>query len=159
MISIGEFNSCNWYNKDITTHEDRKIERVTSQKGLHQESNEPTHILSNFSLYINFVVNSQPNLLIESSVYPSLHSSCHHQIIGKNLTQFIVYPPPYEREIPNYQKVNIDLIQRAINSFDWEKPSNIDVNNMVYIFNETIINMLSNFIPYQTVLFDCRDPP
>ena len=30
---------------------------------------------------------------------------------------------------------------------------------MVSIFNQTIINILSNFIPHETVLFDDRDPP
>ena len=57
-------------------------------------------------------------------------------------------------------KANIDLIKRAINSFDWEKAfSNIDIDKMVSIFNQTIINILCNFIPHETVLFDDRDPP
>ena len=30
---------------------------------------------------------------------------------------------------------------------------------MISIFNQTIINILGNFIPYETVLFDDRDPP
>ena len=30
---------------------------------------------------------------------------------------------------------------------------------MVSIFNQTIINILCNFIPHETVLFDDRDPP
>ena len=72
----------------------------------------------------------------------------------------IVYPPPYEREIWHCQKANIDLIKRAINSFDWEKAfSNIDIDRMVSILNQTIINILRNFIPYETALFDDRDPP
>ena len=72
----------------------------------------------------------------------------------------IVYPPPYEREIWHYQKTNIDLIKRAINSFDWEKAfSNIDVDKTISIFNQTIINILCNFIPHEMVLLDDRDPP
>ena len=30
---------------------------------------------------------------------------------------------------------------------------------MISVFNHTIINILCNFIPYETVLFDDRDPP
>ena len=30
---------------------------------------------------------------------------------------------------------------------------------MVSIFNQTIINILCNFTPHETVLFDDRDPP
>ena len=37
--------------------------------------------------------------------------------------------------------------------------SNIDVDKMVSIANQTIINILCNFIPHETVLFDDRDPP
>ena len=37
--------------------------------------------------------------------------------------------------------------------------SNVDVGKMVSIFNQTIINILCNFIPHETVLFDDRDPP
>ena len=46
MVALGDFNakSSNWYNKDIASDEGRKIEAVTSQNGLHQEINEPTHI-------------------------------------------------------------------------------------------------------------------
>ena len=47
MVALGNFNakSSNWYNKDITSNEGRKIETVTSQNGLHLKINEPTHIL------------------------------------------------------------------------------------------------------------------
>ena len=151
MVALGDFNakSSNWYNKDITSDEGRKIEAVTSQYGLRQEINEPTHILNNSTSCIDLIFNSQPNLLIESGVHPSLHPNCHHQIVFAKFNLDIVYPPPYEREIWHYQKANIDLIKRAINSFDWEKAfSNIDVDKMVSIFNQTIINIIINVILY-----------
>ena len=48
-------------------------------------------------------------------------------------------------------KTNIDLIKRAINELDWEKVfSNIDVDNTVYIFKKTIINILCDFIPHDS---------
>ena len=51
MVALGDFNAkpSNWYNIDITSNKGRKIEAVTSQNGLHQEINKPTHILNNFS--------------------------------------------------------------------------------------------------------------
>ena len=83
MVALGDFiaKSSNCYNKKITSDEDRKNEAVTSQNGLHQEINEPKHILNNFSSSIDLISYSQPNLLIESGVHPSLHPNCHHQII------------------------------------------------------------------------------
>ena len=143
MAALGDFNakSSNWYNKDIASDEGRKIDAVTSQNGLHQEINEPSHILNNSSSCIDLIFNSQPNLLIESGVHPSLH-------------------PKFNLDIWHYQKANIDLIKRPINSFDWEKAfSNTDIDKMISIFNQTIINILCNFIPHETVLFDDRDPP
>ena len=106
MVAVGDFNakSRNWYNKDITSDEGRKIEAVTSQNGLHQEINETTHILNNSSSCIDLIFNSQPNLLIESGVHPSLHLNCHHQIIFAKFNLDIIYPPPYERELWHYQK-------------------------------------------------------
>ena len=96
-----------------------KIEAVTSQNSLYQEINELTHILNYSSSCIDLIFNSQPNLLIESGVQPSLHPNCHHQITFAKFNFDIVYPPPYE--IWHYQKTSIDLIKRSINSLDWEK--------------------------------------
>ena len=99
MVAFGNFNakSSNWYNKDITSDEGKKTEVVTSQNGLHQEINEPPHILNNSSSCIDLIFNSQPNVLIESGIHPSLHPNCHHQIIFAKSNLDIVYPPPYER--------------------------------------------------------------
>ena len=74
--------SSNWYNKDVTSNEGIKNEAVTSQNLLHRETNKATHNLNNSSLwYIDFVFDSQSNLLIQSGVYPSLHPSCDHRIV------------------------------------------------------------------------------
>ena len=62
MVALGDFNAkfSNWYNKDITSDEGRKIETVTSQNGLHQEINEQTHILNNSSSCIDLLFTSEP---------------------------------------------------------------------------------------------------
>ena len=74
-----------------------------------------------------------------------------------NLKSF--YPPPYEREIWHYNKANTDLIRTSIIEFSWEnKFSNTDANEKVYLFNEIIKNILSNFIPHKTIFCDDRDP-
>ena len=127
---------------------------------MHQEINESAHILNNSYFCIDFIFNSQLNLLIEFGVPPSLHASCHHQIIFSKFNLDIIYPPPYEREIWYYQEANNNLIKRAINAFDWEKAlSNIDVDKMVYTSNKTVINRPCSFIPHEAALFDDRDHP
>ena len=51
-------------------------------------------------------------------------------------------------------------MKRAIRDFDWEnKLSLFDINDQVVFFNETIVNIVRNFIPNETMTFDDRDPP
>ena len=86
MVALGDFNAkynkvISWYNKDITSNEGRKIEAVASLNGLHQDINEPTHFKNNSTSCVDLIFNSLPNLPIEYAVHPSLHPSCHYQII------------------------------------------------------------------------------
>ena len=95
LVAIGDFNakSTNWCANDQTSFEGNKIEHITSQFGLRQIINEPTHILDSSSSCIDLICTSQPNLVIESGVHPSLHQNCHHQIIYAKFNLQIFYPP------------------------------------------------------------------
>ena len=118
------------------------------QNGLTQIIHEPTHMLESSVSCIDLVFTSQENLVTNLGVHSSLHPNCHHQIVFSNLNLKVHYPPPYERSIWKYKKANADLIKRAIKDFDWEnKLSLIDINDQVVLFNETIANIMSNFIP------------
>ena len=82
VVVIGDFNvkSSNWYYHDKPSSEGNAVDTITKQYVLHQLIKEPTHILDNSSTCIDFIFTSQPNLIIESGVHPSLHPNCHHQI-------------------------------------------------------------------------------
>ena len=72
----------------------------------------------------------------------------------------ISYPPPYSREIWHYREASTDLIRRAISNFNWEKAScNYAVTQKVSIFSETILNVLRNYIPHETLTCDDKNPP
>ena len=96
LVAIGDFNakSTNWCANDQTSFEGKKIEHITSQFGLSQIINEPTYILDSSSSCIDLIFNSQPNLVIESGVHPSLHQNCHHQIIYAKFNLQTFYHPP-----------------------------------------------------------------
>ena len=98
VVVLGDLNikSKNWYINDKTTTEGAKIEFVTSQFGLHQIINEPTHVLEKSSSCIDLIFTSQPNLVVDSGVHPSLHPNCHHQIVYAKFNLKIHFPPPYE---------------------------------------------------------------
>ena len=97
---------------------------------------------------------------MESRVHSSLHPNCHHQITYAKFNLKIYYPSPYECEIWHYEKGNVDQIRRSIDEFSWERCfANTSVNNKVHMFNETIKNIMSNYIPPETITCDDRDPP
>ena len=119
-MAIGDFNAklSNWFCQDKTNFEGDTIENLTSLFGLHEVIKEPTHILDTSSSCIDQIFTSQPNLIIDSGVYSSLHSNCHHQIIFAKFSLEVVYPPHYVREIWHYKDTNTELIRRAINEFN-----------------------------------------
>ena len=99
------------------------------------------------------VFTSQLNLIVDSGTHPSLHTNCHHQIIYAKFNLKIQYPPPYSREVWQYKDSNDDLIKRAINHFNWERPfENKNVDEEVLRFNKTILNILNNFIPHELIV-------
>ena len=62
---------------------------------------EPTHILDNSKSCIDLIFTSQPNMIMDTGVYPSLHSNCHHHIIHAKLDLKVFYSPPYEKTVSN----------------------------------------------------------
>ena len=55
---------------------------------------------------------------------------------------------------------NTELIRRTVDQFNWQKTFlNRNVNEKVNILNETILNILRNSIPHDTVLCDDKNPP
>ena len=72
----------------------------------------------------------------------------------------IVYPPPYERLVWDYKRANTDAIISSINQVDGEFLFiNKNVHQQVSIFNKTLMNIFSNFIPNKYVIFNDKDPP
>ena len=149
-VMIGDFNakSSNWYLNDVTSFEGSQIEFLASQFAMSQVINEPTHILDNSKSCIDLIFTSQPNMIMDWGVHPSLHSNFHHQIIYAKFELKVFYRPPYERTMWRFSRVNSDHIKKVINLFDWESSlNNLNVNEQVSVFDETIMNITSNFVP------------
>ena len=108
---------------------------------------------------IDLIFTSQPNLITNSGVHSSLHPNCHHQIAITKFNLHIVCPPPCLRDTWLYREANTGLIRRAIKEFNWQKAFlNTSVNEKVEIFNRTILNILSNFIPHEVIACNDKDP-
>ena len=64
----------------------------------------------------------------------------------------IEYPPPYERLVWDYKKVNIDSIQKALEKINLRFFfSYKSVHQQNKVLNSTIMNVFSNFIPNKLV--------
>ena len=140
LVAIGDFNAKSkvWYCNDNTTSQGKALENVTSQFGLHQVIKEPTHILHNSSSCIDLIFASQPNLIIESGVHPSLHPNCRHQLIYAKSNFQIYYSPWYCREVWHYNHRNTGLIRRAVDQFTWQKTFlNKNVKGILSIWNNS----------------------
>ena len=129
--------------------EGSKLRLLTSQFGLNQIINEPTHITKNSSTCIDLLFTSETNLVIESGVHSSLYPlspNCHHQIIFTKFDLRIFYTP-CERNVWHYKQANIELIRQAVD-FDWNRAlDKVGPNIQVSIFKNTILNIIRNFIP------------
>ena len=161
-VVLGYINakSNNWCKADITSLEGSEIDTIASSYGLNQLIQEPTHILNSSSSCTDLIFTSQPNLVMESGIHSSLHSNCHHQIVFAKFNLSIFYPPPYERTVWYYERANTELMRRAIDQFDWLRAlSNVNVDEKVYFFTKTLLNIIQNFIPHETIICDDRDPP
>ena len=102
-----------------------------------------------YDCHIDLIFTNQPSLvIINSGVHPVLHQNCHHQIILAQINLKVYYPPPYKQLVLDDKKADIDAINLAIKSFNWENAFNgKDINSRVELFNETLMkNIFGNFI-------------
>ena len=72
-------------SNDTATAEGAQLVYLTSLHGMKQVITEATHILKNSCSCIDLIFSTQPNLITDSGVHPTLHSKCHHQIIYSKL--------------------------------------------------------------------------
>ena len=72
----------------------------------------------------------------------------------------IHYPPNHEHEVWHYEQANVDHIWKAGDLFLRQKAFiNPIINNVGFLFKKTVKNVISSYIPHETVTFDDRDPP
>ena len=89
-----------------------------------------------------------------------LHPNCHHQIVFSKLNLKIEYPPLYERLVWDYKNADSQSINKAIEMFNWEKLfQNKNIHDQLKLFNETIVNIVSNYIPNKFIISNDKDPP
>ena len=164
MFFTGDFNghSQAWYPEGDTNPEGVLLDNLFSDLNLNQIISEPTHFFNDYCKpsCIDLVVTDQPNIVMDSGVRDSLDVTVKHKIIFCKINFKIPSLPKYVRKIWHFNRANEDLIKRAISTFPWE--TNLrrhrDPNHQVNIFNHTILNIMSNFIPNEDKTVCPREP-
>ena len=89
-----------------------------------------------------------------------MHPNCHHQIVFSKVNLKIVYSPLYERLVWDYKNADSQSINKAIEMFNWEKLfQNKNIHDQLKLFNETIVNIVSNCIPDKFITCNDKDSP
>ena len=109
---------------------------------------QPVHITNTSSSCIDLIFTANSCFVKDSAVELSLFDKCHHNIIFGKVNLKIPLPSPYTREVWNYEKANVEGIQRSISGVDWDYLfQGTTVYKKVEIVNETVQNIFCNFIP------------
>ena len=103
---------------------------------------------------------SQPNLVVDSGVHPSLHTDCYHQITFCKFNFIIEYPPPYQRLLWDYKRAHVNSIKEALYQENWSTIlSDKDIQQQVNILNSVILNVFTNYVSKKVITVDDKDPP
>ena len=161
-LILGDFNAkCKtWWPNGNSNSCGLLLNDLLATCGYSQLINEPTNFEPNkIPSCIDLIFANQQNIMLDSGVLPSLSTFCHHQIIYGKINLKLTLPPPFKRKVWHFKDARSDLIKRSINSFNWERTlNNLEVNQQVAIFTETLLNIFSNFIPNETIRCNSKTP-
>ena len=146
---------------DTTDYPGETISNITGLHGLHEIINEPTHFYPGRTpSCIDLIFCSQPNLITESGVLPSLLSQCHHSIIFAKIEQNVKLPPPYKRTMWDYKNADSISIRHSLSSVNWARCIlHRNPNNQAEFLSNSIKNTLSNHCPSKVVTCHHKDVP
>ena len=152
-----------WYPEGDTNAEGVKLDELFSDLNLNQIIDEPTHYFRDDCTpsCIDIILTDQPNLVMSSGVRPSLDPTVKHQIVFCKLNFKIPPPPKYCRKIWHYAKSKAENIKKSITEFSWNTHLSGIKNptQQVALLNETVLNIMSNFVPSTEKTFRPSEPP
>ena len=145
-----------WWSKGITNLNVTLIDSLTTPHGFQQFKHTLPHSLS----CITLIFADQANYVIDCCTHHSSNKNYNDQITICKLNLKVEYPPPYQRLVWNFKKSNNDAVKGAIELVNWNfHLSHKNVHEQIVIFNQTLMNMFSNYIPNKLITVDDKDPP
>ena len=83
-----------------------------------------------------------------------------HQIIHGKINFSVPSPPPYKRKIWEYQKANVPRITDELSNLNWFALfENKSVDEMVSVFTNYFLSIMSNNIPNKVITVNDKDAP
>ena len=164
VFFTGDFNakSLSWWPEGESNDEGTQLDNLFAELNLTQIISEPTHLRENCQpTCIDLIITDQPNLVLDRGVRPSLDPTCKHQITFCKTNFSIPPPPPFSRKMWKYDQANTNLITRALSQFPWLERLNQfkdDPSSQVELLNETILNIMSNFVPNKVTTIKPSEP-
>ena len=163
MSFTGDFNahSQTWYLEGDTNPEGVALDTLFSDLNLTQMISEPTHIMRDTTnpTCIDLIVTDQPNLVLDSGVRDSLDVTVKHKIVFCKINFKIPPPPKYSRKFWHFNRAREQSIKAAVSRYPWEiSLGKLNPNRQVDILNETILNIMSNFVPNEVKTISPREP-
>ena len=143
------------------TSEGFAIDTLFSDLSLTQLITEPTHFMRDTTnpTCIDLITTDQPNLVLESGVRDSLDSTVKHKIVFCKINFKIPSPPKYSMKFWYFDRARENTIKAAVLRYPWEiSLGKLDPNRQVDILNETILNIMSNFVPNEVRTVNPREP-
>ena len=163
MLFTGDFNAHlkQWSESDSDNSFGIELQKIFDSHGLFQIVDQPTFITSTCSTCIDLVVTDQPNIILESTIHPSLHKTCHHQINYVKINVRCPPPPPYSRLVWHYGRSNERAINHALSAFNWDVffANCTDIEEQASGFCDIVKNVFSNFTPHDDIVVKPKEPP
>ena len=163
MFFTGDFNahSHTWYPEGDTNPEGVALDNLFTDLNLTQIISEPTHFMRDTCrpTCIDLVITDQPNLVLDCGVRDSLDITVKHKIIFCKINFKIPPPPKYSRKIWHFNRAHELSIRQAVSMYPWgENLGTLNPNRQVDILNQTILNIMSNFVPNEVKTVCPREP-
>ena len=120
-VITDDFNvKSRWWSLDKDNAEGREINSLTSAYGYSQLNNKPTLMTKKSSSCIDLIFSTSPNLIRATGIELSIFETCYLNLIYGIIDFKIPLPPCYLREVWDYKNANVNHIQIAVSSNDWE---------------------------------------
>jgi len=156
IVLTGDINARSpllWSGETDENLAGKELSEILTFENLENIIDEPTHLPTDrTATCIDLIITSNPSAIVDHGVSPSLDPRCKHQIIYSLINFHIPPPPKYKRVLWDYKTCDRNGLKNALQATDWTNLfADLDANQMVEVFNKTLLDLAKIFIPSKLV--------